>query len=192
MGTIDPYLKIVKNQNTKVTPETFKRGTIVAIHKESCSADVIIVGSNESIAKNVPLSSAINANVVMPGDRCRIDMFDETNPDDSVIAYTYGRTYTYSNADTASVSMTIDGAGHGTGFIYHGLAIRPTIFGVSGRSYFGIAAGGGAQNLYSGVYINTFLGVDGADATKLYVAVDAGALVAGTYTFVISWFAAIV
>jgi hypothetical protein len=70
---------------------TYKKGVIAKISLDTASADVTVVGSNQNVLKNIPFSSAIDLNDITVGDKCRIDMFDESNPSDSVIAYTYGR-----------------------------------------------------------------------------------------------------
>ena len=86
---LDPYLNLVSKQNNKVTPATFKKGVISAVHTNSNTADVLVVGNNDTTLKNIPVSSVIILSVADVGKRCRIDMFDETNPNDCVIAYLY-------------------------------------------------------------------------------------------------------
>jgi hypothetical protein len=86
-----PYREIFRKHTGITSPATFKKAVIATVHSESATADVYIVGNAQSLLKNIPLSSAVDANDVKVGDKCRVDMFDETNPDDSVVAYTYGR-----------------------------------------------------------------------------------------------------
>jgi hypothetical protein len=85
------YTQIHKEFNERLTPAFTKRGIINKLYPETWTADIQIVGSTQGIIKGVPLSSAIDINDVRIGDKCRVDMFDENNPNDMVVAYTYGR-----------------------------------------------------------------------------------------------------
>ncbi len=87
----ESFRDTIKRQNQKLIPSTFKRGVITNVYVNMAQADVIIVGDEQTILKGIPLSSAINPKTIIAGDQCRIDMFDETNPNDMVIAYVYGR-----------------------------------------------------------------------------------------------------
>jgi hypothetical protein len=83
------YLQLHSQANEKITPATFRRGIINAVNIQSKTADVQLVGNQSSILKGIPLSSAINLTTVKAGQRCRVDLFGEINPNDSVVAYTY-------------------------------------------------------------------------------------------------------
>jgi len=87
--SLSPYLDLHNKANERVTPATFKRGIINAVNVQSKTADVQVVGNQNNILKNVPVSSAIDITTLQPGNRCRIDMFDEANQNDMVVAYTY-------------------------------------------------------------------------------------------------------
>lgn len=87
-----PYNQTFKRQAAKLIPATFKKGIISAIYTNSSTADVMFVGNQQTIIKSVPFASSINVALVSVGDKCKIDCFDETNPNDMVIAYTYGKT----------------------------------------------------------------------------------------------------
>lgn len=84
-----PINEIYKIQNQKLLPATFKRGIISKVNLETFTADVYIIGNPQTILKDIPMSSAIDSNEVQAGQRCRIDMFDESNKSDMVVAYTY-------------------------------------------------------------------------------------------------------
>ena len=87
----DPARKQFEKAFGKTIPATFKKGIIAKLNTDLGTADVIIVGSNQTVLKNLPLSSAIDIYDIRLNDKCRVDMFDESNPQDSVVAYTYGR-----------------------------------------------------------------------------------------------------
>ncbi len=81
----------VKRNNEAIMSATFKKGIVAGVHIENATLDVIIAGPNQSLLKGLPISTSINIYDVQVNDRCRIDMFDESNPFDSVVSYTYGR-----------------------------------------------------------------------------------------------------
>ncbi len=88
-----PFNDTFKRQQQRLVRATFKKAFIVAVHAASSTADVYFAENSQSVIKNIPLSSQITPSLVMVGDRCRVDVFDETNPSDMVIAYIYGRTF---------------------------------------------------------------------------------------------------
>ena len=90
---LDPYLVLHRNANGRVTPAFFKRGVISLVHIQSATADVLIVGNQNTTIKNVPLSSGINSANLVSGDKCLLFMFDETNPNDCVVVCAYGRKF---------------------------------------------------------------------------------------------------
>jgi hypothetical protein len=87
---LDSYKNLHRKLNDKVTPTEWMRGIIVAVHYASKTADVSLLGNNASIIKNIPLSSGVGAIAnVKVGQRCRVDLFDSSNPSDSCVAYLY-------------------------------------------------------------------------------------------------------
>ena len=115
-----PYHEIVKRTNKKDIVDYYKKGIISVVYKNSWTADVLILGNNSTVLKNIPMSSAVPSSV-MAGDRCKIDMFDESNPDDIVVAYTYGRK---SKASISSGSTTVLASSTA---IAHNLGVVPDI-----------------------------------------------------------------
>lgn len=97
---------IFKKQNQKLIRASFKKGFIVSVNPSVSTADVYFAENPNTIIKNIPLSNSVDASLLMPGSRCRVDVFDETNPNDMVIAYTYG--------SVASTQGTIFGSGTGS------------------------------------------------------------------------------
>lgn len=124
------YREFEQTKNGKIMPATFKRGIISKINFQQGIADVIIVGNIQTVLKNIQLSSAVPSTAKV-GDKCRIDMFDETNPNDIVVAYTYGGV---NSGKTASgvTPQTFSAVPTGVtpGSIPHGLGMVPAVFDV--------------------------------------------------------------
>jgi excinuclease UvrABC helicase subunit UvrB len=82
---------IFQKQQKSLVNATFKKGIFSAIHTATNSADVIIVGSVQTVVKNVPLSSSLISiiSTLKQGQRCKVDCFNEANPRDWVVSYTY-------------------------------------------------------------------------------------------------------
>ena len=90
-----PFNDIFKKQQKKLVPATFKKGFVSAINVSQNTVDVFFAENPQNVIRNVPLASNIIPSLIMKGDRCRIDVFDETNPNDMVVAYIYGRSMPY-------------------------------------------------------------------------------------------------
>lgn len=121
---------LFKKQRDKLNRATFKKGFINAVNLNSTTADVYFAESNQTIVKNIPLASHIITDQIMIGDKCRVDVFDETNPNDMVIAYVYGRTIPYQKKVqfmTGNLSLNLIS---GSGTIAHGLGVIPDVFGI--------------------------------------------------------------
>lgn len=88
-----PFDGNFKNLGDRVNPAFLKKGIINKVFPECWTADVILVGSPQTILKAIPLASHIDALSVQEGDKCKLDLFDETNPTDMVVAYIYGRKF---------------------------------------------------------------------------------------------------
>ena len=170
---LDPYLKLHNKANSNTLPATFKRGIINTIHPNG-TADVQVVGNQSTILKGIYFSSAVNPVTVRPGDKCRIDMFSEINPSDSIIAYTYGR----QQQSLASWGYaTLPDGNHQQ--VSHGLPGIPNIISVS---TFPAGTSAGVEAPFAWVSLTA----PPADNNYIYVDVYAS----GSYTFY--WAAAIV
>jgi hypothetical protein len=152
----DSYLNFQKRQLGKISPATFKHGVIAAVYRQSWSADVVVEGDMQTVLKNIPMSSAVPYNVRV-GQLCRIDMFDETNPKDSVVAYTYG-TAPSSNIIIKSSGPQLVAVSASGQAIPHGLGQVPDFYflmgyGATGGGYVADYGSGGnpanATNIYS-------------------------------------------
>lgn len=131
MNPLESFNDILKKGRNKTTPATFKRGVINTIHPNG-TADVQIVGNHSTILKGLYFSSAVNPSLARPGDKCRVDMFSEINPNDSVIAYIYGRQFTpLINKGYVTGSYTA-----GTQYsVKHGLGVVPNIYTIDNLPY---------------------------------------------------------
>ena len=91
------FNELYKKQNQKLIRATFKKALIVSVNEASATANISIVGNPSTVIKNVPFASHIIPSLVLANDKCRVDLFDETNPNDMVIAYIYGRSMPYAS-----------------------------------------------------------------------------------------------
>lgn len=85
-----PYNKTYQKQNTRLVPYSFKKAVISSVNTKNNSADISFIGNSQTVVKNIPFASYVNVMKVNPGDKCKVDVFDPSNPSDMVIAYTYG------------------------------------------------------------------------------------------------------
>lgn len=78
-------------QRDKLPPATYKKGVISSINVTAFSADVYFTENPNNIIRSVPLASHIDPTKIVVGDRCRVDIFNETNIASMVVAYIIGR-----------------------------------------------------------------------------------------------------
>lgn len=84
-----PVNQTWKQQNKKLVKATFKKAFINAVHVSANTVDVYFAENPQTIVRNIRVASTVVIANVQPSQRCRIDVFDETNPSDMVMAYTY-------------------------------------------------------------------------------------------------------
>lgn len=175
------FNSLFKDQNKKLIRASFKKAFISSVNVSSNTADVYFAENPSTTIRNVPLASHIDSSSLVKGDRCRVDVFDETNPNDMVVAYIYGRSI---KSGTLFKTGTQFYAG-GTTFpknIAHGLVdkngngVVPDFFGVLIDSF-----------VYYGPTNRTFLWwADAADATNIEVQSDGSP---STISATVYWFA---
>jgi hypothetical protein len=97
---LDSYLLIHKKANKLTMPANFKRGIVSNIHITQGTADVQIIGNQNTKLNNISVSSGIalnssNANInLRVGDKVLVFMFDETNiVNDGLVVCAYGRKF---------------------------------------------------------------------------------------------------
>lgn len=84
-----PVNNTFRQQQKKLVKATFKKGFINAVNISARTVDVYYAENPQTIIRNIPVADTVNISTVRVSKRCRIDLFDETNPLDSVMAYTY-------------------------------------------------------------------------------------------------------
>lgn len=84
---------VFEQQNKKLVPATFKKAVISGTNIVAFTADVYFSENPTNIIRNVPLAAHIDPTKILIGDKCRVDIFDETNIRDFVVAYIYGRKF---------------------------------------------------------------------------------------------------
>lgn len=120
--------KIYKDRQKGLIPATFKKAVISSIDTQSRTASVYIVGNTQTIINNIPFSSSVDLTKVQLGDKCKVDCFDESNPNDMVIAYIYSKPY---RKNYSKGNATI---GTGGSSIAHGMGLVPDIVGITLRA----------------------------------------------------------
>ena len=78
-----------KQQQKRLVRSTFKKGFISAVYPSKNTVDVAFADNPLTIMRNVPIANNVTIANVQAGQRCKVDVFDETNPNDCVCAYTY-------------------------------------------------------------------------------------------------------
>lgn len=116
--------RLFKEQNERLVRATFKKGVIAKVYLSSFSADVFIIGNTQTLIKNVPFASNVSIAGISIGDKCRLDLFDETNPNDMVISYTYGRPNKSTGVQFTTGINSISTSGS---IIPHGLGVTPDV-----------------------------------------------------------------
>jgi hypothetical protein len=112
--------------NKKWNRAVFKKAVISVVNTNNFTADVFFAENPQTVVKSVPLASTIVPFTVNAGDRCRVDIFDETNPSDMVVAYIYGRRVQYPLY--ASGTGLMSWGASNTMVIPHGLPGTPQVY----------------------------------------------------------------
>lgn len=84
-----PVNDTFRKQQKKLVRATFKKGFINAVNISGKTVDVYYAENPQSIIRNIPVADTVDITKVTIGKKCRVDLFDETNPQDSVMAFTY-------------------------------------------------------------------------------------------------------
>lgn len=178
-----PTNKTYEKQNRKLLPATFKKGIIVNVYPQNWTADVYIVGNNQTILKGVPLSTSLDATNTQPGMKCRLDLFDETNPTDMVVAYTYGSGNLNGIPRSAFGNAVVTNAGN---TIPHNLGVVPTVVGYINQLNSQITLSGTDSHgdTFNYFYPNVVYEYQPADSTNIYLAAQNN-----SSTITITWFA---
>lgn len=86
---VHPLNQTWKEQQKKLVRATFKKAFVNAVNVSMNTVDVYFAENPQTVIRNIPVASNVTLSSGMVGKRCRVDLFDETNPSDMVMAYTY-------------------------------------------------------------------------------------------------------
>lgn len=84
-----PINQTWQQQQKRLVRATFKKAFISAINIGSRTVDVYFAENAQTIIRNVPVATQISMSTLVVGARCKVDVFDETNPNDMAIAYSW-------------------------------------------------------------------------------------------------------
>jgi hypothetical protein len=90
-----PTSKLYAKQNARIIPATHKKAVIVGTNSSGNLVSLYFVENPQSIIKNVSVSYSAQSYIsYFSGDksiniRCVVDIFDETNNSQMIVAYTY-------------------------------------------------------------------------------------------------------
>lgn len=87
--SVNPPNDTWKQQSKKLVRATFKKGFVVAVNTGAVTMDVSFAENPQTVLRNIPAAKSITLANVSVGQKCRVDLFDETNPNDMVVAYVY-------------------------------------------------------------------------------------------------------
>lgn len=76
-------------QNNTLLPSQYKKAIITAVNAQNATVDVYYISNPQTTIHSIPLAKHIVPSTVQVGFRCRVDLFDEKNSRDCVIAYCY-------------------------------------------------------------------------------------------------------
>ena len=75
-----PANRTFQKQNQRLIRSTFKKGFVSAVYPNSRTADVSFASNPLTPMKNIPIASNVDITTIVIGQRCKVDVFDETNP----------------------------------------------------------------------------------------------------------------
>lgn len=88
MSTV-PTNSTFRQQQKMLVQATFKKGYINAVNINARTVDVYYAENPQTIIRGIPVADNVTLTASLVGRRCRVDVFDETNPNDAVLAFTY-------------------------------------------------------------------------------------------------------
>lgn len=84
-----PVNDTFKGQQKKLVRATFKQGVVVNVNISAFTMDVSFVENPQNVIRSIPVAKSVAIGSVVTGQKCRIDLFDETNPNSMVVAYVF-------------------------------------------------------------------------------------------------------
>lgn len=101
-----------KKQHAKLVTAAIKRGKISSVNVGARTGNVYFAENPQTVIKNIPFASGINVAQVSVGMDCKVDTFNETNPNNMVIAYVTGQS---ASPSTILVPAAVPGSSSATG-----------------------------------------------------------------------------
>lgn len=89
MTNRNPVNDTWQKQHGKLVRSTFKKAFIISINTSPRTIDVAFVENPNTVVRNIPLARNVAISSLAVGQKCRVDIFDETNPNDMVVAYSF-------------------------------------------------------------------------------------------------------
>lgn len=87
--SVVPTNQLFKQQQKRLVPATFKKAFINAVNASTKTVDVYYAQNPQTIIRGIPISNNVDVSTLTVGKKCRVDLFDENNPRDCVMAYTF-------------------------------------------------------------------------------------------------------
>lgn len=106
-----PYNQTFKDQNARLIPAGKKKAIISAVNVNQRQVDIYFINNPTTVIKGVPVSSNVNLTSASVGLVCKVDVFDETNQKDMIVAYLYGAATGYTGSFTVITGISIDFTG---------------------------------------------------------------------------------
>jgi hypothetical protein len=80
---------VYKKQTKTLLPATYKKAVINNKNVSAGTVDVYFSENPTNIIRSIPLAKHIDPTTIMPGQRCRVDLFNETATTSMVVAYVF-------------------------------------------------------------------------------------------------------
>lgn len=91
-----PESKLYKKNNQRLIPITHKKAIIVGYNVQASLADICFLDNLQTKIKGVPISDTVQTFLFLNNPagglvnrKCVVDIFDESNTSQMIIAYTY-------------------------------------------------------------------------------------------------------
>ena len=106
-----PYNHTFKKQTQKLIPADKKKAVISSVNIQQRQVNLFFIDNPTNIIKGVPVSANVNLSASSVGLTCKVDIFDETNQKDMIVAYLYGTVNAYTGTLTVMTGISIDFVG---------------------------------------------------------------------------------
>lgn len=87
-----PHSKLFQRNNQRLIATSKKKAVIVNYNALASLADIYFLDNPQTIVKNVPISNSVQTYLqgsLIVNKNCVVDIFDESNSSQMIVAYTY-------------------------------------------------------------------------------------------------------